>query len=174
MDLDKVVPQLARVLKPGGLLVAAAWQAAERNPFWCSLVPAIARGAWPAACVCTLWQARSWVRAHWSWADKQLHDTCRRLPACLLACPSCPADIDPDLPEWSEADIAPFTATRFADPAELLAGLAAAGLRGVACRPLPITYTMAADAWWPSLLRIPDLPVKVRPAAGSGASGIRA
>lgn len=49
MDLPKVLPQLARVLKPGGLLVAAVWQAAEQNPLWCSVVPSIARGAWRAA-----------------------------------------------------------------------------------------------------------------------------
>lgn len=72
------------------------------------------------------------------------------------------ADIDPELPEWSEAEEGPYSATRFGDPAALLQGLAAAGLGNVDCRQQPVTYTMSADDWWPSLLHMPDLPVKVR------------
>ncbi|PRW57037.1 methyltransferase type 11 [Chlorella sorokiniana] len=64
-------------------------------------------------------------------------------------------EYDPELARTA----ASATATRFGDPAPVLAAAGDAGLEGMECRELPVAFTMKADEWWKELLEMP-LPIK--------------
>ncbi|KAI7836751.1 hypothetical protein COHA_009389 [Chlorella ohadii] len=65
------------------------------------------------------------------------------------------AAYDPELARTAAAS----TATRFGDPAPVLAAVGDAGLEGVECRELPVAFTMKAEQYWEELLGMP-LPIK--------------
>lgn len=54
------------------------------------------------------------------------------------------AAYDPELARTAAAS----TATRFGDPAPVLAAVGDAGLEGVECRELPVAFTMKAEQYW--------------------------
>lgn len=65
------------------------------------------------------------------------------------------AEYDPELARTAASS----TATRFGDPAPVLAAAGDAGLEGVECRELAVAFAMKADEWWRELLEMP-LPIK--------------
>lgn len=54
------------------------------------------------------------------------------------------AEYDPELARTAASS----TATRFGDPAPVLAAAGDAGLEGVECRELAVAFAMKADEWW--------------------------
>lgn len=164
MDASKALAELRRVLKPGGLLAAAVWQSPEACSFWCDFTVQLAHGTFLLLCG---EMQRTLVMLHFgaAAAAAAFWVTWELLPAhafvCSLTSLPLPADIDPGtVAQASEEEEVPYSATRFGDPAALLAALAAAGLGQVECREVMVAYSMSADDWWPSLLHIPGVPIK--------------
>lgn len=77
--------------------------------------------------------------------------------------------LSPDIPP-----AATTTATRFGDPAALLADLEVAGLTQISCESIDITFTLPAEHWWTAMQEMPTpIPRAIAEAEAQGRSDAR-
>lgn len=170
--VERALAEVARVLRPGGVLAAAVWMEEAKVPFF-KVTKGLAAGARPALQNCAALPCPAlfvgaavnpvcWAGRQWSPPGGQA--TPSALPVCAL-CPSPSHPSPPLLPssmallcwplprpaEYDESLIntaASVIALRFGDPSELLAGMAAAGLAGVQCEGVEVEFHMPPGLWW--------------------------